>query len=266
MICTLTILSTSGNFGMPTAPLEVPLGLLSSFNIYHLMTVDSPTEAFPFHLHVSEGFGRRGDEVDKSIGPGTVATYEITKARASTDPTRTSGGSPEPFEFAPNQLGALASIIRAKNSGPFEVTFDVIFSEQPVYDHVKNSNILTRSKIASLYYLDEADVVTAMWWPQALAFKATVVRSTVSGGWGEVDMHSSTQHVRLMYLEIPKVASARSVQKVGGLMGAMLWTGMPRSRLYALLAACSIVAVIIRVRGLGWRGLGNVIRSRKSKS
>jgi hypothetical protein len=161
---------------MPTAPLEIPLGLISSFNIYHLMTVDSPTKHFPFYLHVSKGHGNRDDEVDKTVGPGAVdASTEGGKVRTSADPTRPSTSSSEAFTFTPDQLGALASIIRAKNSGPFEVTFDIIFSEQSVYDRVKSSNVLTRSKIAALYNLKEADVVTAMWWQQALAFKATVV-------------------------------------------------------------------------------------------
>ena len=189
---------------MPTAPLEIPLGLISSFNIYHLMTVDSPTKAFPFSLHGSEGSGRRDDEVDKTVGPGAVKSTEGGD-RNSTSDTRLSESSSEPFVFAPDQLGSLASIIRSKNAGPFEVTFDVMFSTQSDYDRVKDSNILTRGKIASLYGLEEADVVTAMWWPQALAFKATVVRSAVSGGWGELDIHSSTQHVKLMHLEIPSI-------------------------------------------------------------
>lgn len=253
MAQTLTIPSTSGNFGMPTAPLEIPLGRISSFNIYHLMMVESPTKAFSFSLHTSKGLGTRGDPVDKTVGPGAVKSTEGGKARASGDATRPSRGGPEPFTFAPDQLGALASIIRAKNSGPFEVTFDVIFSKRSVYNRVRDSNILKRSKIASLYGLEEADVVTAMWWPQALAFKATVVRSAVSGGWGEVDMHSSTQHVRLMYLEIPKIATTRSVQRVGGMMRSMLWVGMPRAGLSSFLAVFTIIAILSRYWGLGWR-------------
>lgn len=242
---------------MPTAPLEFPMGRISSFNVYHLMIVDSPTEPFPFCLHVSEDAGGPGDEVDKKLGPGAVETTKDSKSRISGDPTQPSTGSPEPFTFAPNQLGSLASIIRSKNSGPFEVTFDVIFSKQSDYDRVKNSNVLTRSKIASLYGLDDADVVTAMWWPQALAFKATVVRSAVSGGWGEVDMHSSTQHVRLMYLEIPNTATTRSVQRASSMVRAMHWVGMPKLRISALLVACFVVTIFYRYRGLMRKGFEN---------
>jgi hypothetical protein len=229
---------------MPTAPLEIPLGPISSFNIYHLMTVDSPTKAFPFSLHVSDGPGSRGDKVDKSLGPDAVKSNE--GGNQVSDAFQPSEGSPQPYVFAPNQLGALASIVRSKNAGPFEVTFDVMFSTQSVYDRVKDSEILTRNNIASLYDLEEADVVTAIWWPQALAFKATVVRSAVSGGWGEVDVHSSTQHVKLMHLEIPKVAPGKSVERADSILSAMLRISISRTRYPALLAACTAITIYFR--------------------
>ena len=212
------------------------------------MTVDSPTKAFPFSFHVCDGPGSRGDKVDKSLGPGAVKSNE--GGNQVSDAFRPSEDSPQPYVFASNQLGALASIIRSKNAGPFEVTFDVMFSTRSVYDRVKDSKILTRNNIASLYVLEETDVVTAIWWPQALAFKATVVRSAVSGGWGEVDVHSSTQHVKLMHLEVPNVAPGNPVERVGSNLSAKLQVSMPRTRLPALLAACTAIAIYFRYRDL----------------
>lgn len=40
-------IATSGNIALPFTPLEIPLGEVCKFNIYHLMEVDSPTELFP---------------------------------------------------------------------------------------------------------------------------------------------------------------------------------------------------------------------------
>jgi hypothetical protein len=50
--------ATSGNFGMPTAPQEIEMGQISEFNIYHLMTIDDPTEYFPIELHTAQGSGK----------------------------------------------------------------------------------------------------------------------------------------------------------------------------------------------------------------
>ncbi|WP_336470156.1 acyclic terpene utilization AtuA family protein [Enhydrobacter aerosaccus] len=40
-------IATAGNLASPFTPLEIPLGQACEFNVYHLMTVDSPTALFP---------------------------------------------------------------------------------------------------------------------------------------------------------------------------------------------------------------------------
>jgi len=39
--------ATAGNMAFPITPLEIPIGMVCKFNIYHVMEVDSPTELFP---------------------------------------------------------------------------------------------------------------------------------------------------------------------------------------------------------------------------
>jgi hypothetical protein len=43
-------MATAGNLALPFTPLEIPLGEVCAFNVYHLMEVDSPTELFPIDL------------------------------------------------------------------------------------------------------------------------------------------------------------------------------------------------------------------------
>ncbi|MBS0549002.1 MAG: acyclic terpene utilization AtuA family protein [Proteobacteria bacterium] len=40
-------IATAGNIASPFTPLEIPLGQACTFNVYHLMKVDSPTALFP---------------------------------------------------------------------------------------------------------------------------------------------------------------------------------------------------------------------------
>ena len=139
------------------------MGQVSEFNIYHLMAIDDPAEYFSVEPHLSEGSGKC-QEVDKRIGPSATkssaqsTTTTSSKASSKEIVTNTAGS----FVFQPDQLGALASVIRAKNAGPFEVTFDIMFSSPKAYNHVKSSGILNKSTIATLYYVNESDVVTAM--------------------------------------------------------------------------------------------------------
>ena len=43
----------------------------------------------------------------------------------------------------------VASVIRSKNAGPYELTFDLMFPDEETYEQVKHS--ITKEKIAALY-------------------------------------------------------------------------------------------------------------------
>lgn len=100
-------------------------------------------------------------------------------------------------------LGDIASVVRSKIAGPYHVTFDVMFTDPVIYDKVKQANVLSKSTIAHLYNIPEADVDVSMWWDPAMAYKATIPRHRASGGFGETDTHGSQQHAPLLYLTFP---------------------------------------------------------------
>jgi hypothetical protein len=99
-------------------------------------------------------------------------------------------------------LANLAQVIRSKNSGPFEITFDVIFDELDVYERIKDSGALQRDKLAKLYHVDPDDIVTFMFFDTARAFKLTIKRPWRQGSIGEKDTFGAQQHVPLMNLRI----------------------------------------------------------------
>jgi len=101
-------------------------------------------------------------------------------------------------------LATIASVIRTKNSGPFEITMDVMFRDESTYQRVVDANVLTREAISSLYDAQGDDILTCMWWEPALAFKATIKRTAPSGSFGDDDVHGSGAHVPLMYLQVPE--------------------------------------------------------------
>ena len=248
--------ATSGNFGMPTAPQEIEMGPISEFNIYHLMTVEDPAEYFPIESHISEGSGT-SPGVDKNLGAvvqsnAAALIHKANKAAAasSLNPTMPSPIDRQPFAFSPNTLGALASIIRSKNSGPFEITIDAMFDDAATYNHVKSSGVLTRSTVAKLYDIDESKIEVAMWWDPALAFKVTIVRPMVSGSWGEIDMHASCQHVPLMHLEIPISPASKITRQVTGVPSTIqsVVASALRQPIGQALAGLMIVASIGLVR------------------
>jgi len=100
-------------------------------------------------------------------------------------------------------LRDLATVIRSKNAGPFEVTFDILFSEPYDYQRVVRSGQLSAESFASLYGIALDDVLSVIEFEPALAIKITIKRSRSSGALGESDVYGAQQHAPLLQLDIP---------------------------------------------------------------
>lgn len=99
-------------------------------------------------------------------------------------------------------LGELARLIRSKNAGPFELTFDIMFAKPEVYEHVRDSGALTREVVAAQYGLSP-DEVKFFVCDNALAFKASIPRPNFQGDLRDSDNHGGQQYAPLMDIEIP---------------------------------------------------------------
>ena len=100
-------------------------------------------------------------------------------------------------------LKELASVIRSKNAGPFELTFDIIFSNEKLYHRFKELNFLTPEVFAGLYNIDTSEISVFEYFDQALALKITIRRKVPSGNVEDTDIYGAAQHVPLMNLLIP---------------------------------------------------------------
>ncbi len=108
-------------------------------------------------------------------------------------------------------LKDLAKVIRSKNAGPYELTFDVMFTEPAVYAHVRDSGVLTRARMAELYQIDDADISYCNFFEPALAFKFTLIRQIAQGSQGSVgerDTFGAQQHAPLLDVQIPALSAS----------------------------------------------------------
>ena len=104
---------------------------------------------------------------------------------------------------ASTALRDLAKVIRSKNAGPFEITFDVMFDDPVVYAHVRDSGVLTRERLGQLYQVADGQITYCAFFEPALAFKLTFIRTGSQGGVGERDTFGAQQHAPLLELLIP---------------------------------------------------------------
>lgn len=99
-------------------------------------------------------------------------------------------------------LAELASLIRSKNAGPFELTIDIMFDDAGTYERVKRSGAVTREVVARLYGVAPQEV-RFFESDSALAFKASIPRPVFQGDVGDTDGHGGQQYAPLMDIDIP---------------------------------------------------------------
>jgi hypothetical protein len=99
-------------------------------------------------------------------------------------------------------LAELARLIRSKNAGPFELTFDIMFDEREIYERVKRSGAISRETVAACYGL-APERVKFFYCDHALAIKASIPRPATQGDLLDSDGHGGQQYAPLMAIEIP---------------------------------------------------------------
>lgn len=100
------------------------------------------------------------------------------------------------------RLAQVARTIRSKNAGPDQITFDIIFDDDAVYEQVKQSGALSVHTIASTYGIDEDRIVHFMTFDPARAIKFTIKRTRPSGSPGESDVMGSQMYAPLLDIEV----------------------------------------------------------------
>jgi hypothetical protein len=100
-------------------------------------------------------------------------------------------------------LDRIAKVIRSKNAGPFEITFDIMFDDTAAYERVKRSGVIEPARIAAAYRIPPRDVLVCKPFDAALAFKVTIRRQVSSGDIMDTDVYGCQQHVPLTGIVVP---------------------------------------------------------------
>ncbi|RAQ67360.1 CAIB/BAIF family enzyme [Aspergillus flavus] len=202
--------ATTGNFASPLSPHETAAGPVFRFNIYHLVDLEAGEEIKLFPI-TTKTIANNPPSSDDGAPVG-LSDSERQRLRSETL---------EPLSLKPIPRGEcrmmdIAKVIRSKNSGPFEMTFDIMFDTVEAYERVKNSNVLTNERIVSLYHLQPSDILVNMFFEPALAWKCTIRRPWEQGTVGERDTLGTQQHGPLLTIAIPAAPSSAVVTNAIG--------------------------------------------------
>jgi len=100
------------------------------------------------------------------------------------------------------KLWEVTKLIRSKNAGPFELTFDVIFKDHATYERVRDAGLINAQWFATTYRLTP-EVVSIINYDAASAIKITIPRPTISGDTNDSDVYGGQQYGPLVHLEVP---------------------------------------------------------------
>lgn len=103
------------------------------------------------------------------------------------------------------KLGDIATVLRSKNAGPFQITIDLMFDDRAAFQRVLASNVLNPDRVAALYWTEPAEVQVIPF-DRISAIKITVPRrwgTPGSGSTGDRDVYGAQQHGPLVDIEIP---------------------------------------------------------------
>ena len=85
------------------------------------------------------------------------------------------------------KLWQVTKLIRSKNSGPFELTFDVIFKDRESYEKVRDAGVINTEWFARTYRLTP-EVISIINYDAANAIKITIPRPFISGDVDDTDV------------------------------------------------------------------------------
>lgn len=205
--------ATSGNlaYGLGGhAYLE--LGPCAQFSVYHLMELEEGEEGLKLDQHSPGLFKLKITGIKASNASGTNQTFlppvkVVPNVKAGSKVPKVEKSN-QSKKRDPKTLGDISTLLRSKNAGPFEITLDVMFESQSVYQLIKESKFLNSASMAKLFQIAEDDIVWNGFFDQALAYKVTIPRlrngkPTASGGFMENDVHASQQYISFMNLSLP---------------------------------------------------------------
>lgn len=96
----------------------------------------------------------------------------------------------------------LVTVVRSKNSGPYVVTFDIIFKNRAAFDLASSSPEWEKHSIAKRLGVPLSAVRSVTFFPVGLAIKVAIRRPITAGDPGDCDVYGCQQHCPFLEIEI----------------------------------------------------------------
>jgi len=173
-------------------------GSAADFTVHHLITMDDAifSELFKVQVHQADGSVRNVIPTLREWG-----ATEYGDQKSNTEAVQHWQNSSKPLGSKETKvdktLGSLAEVIRSKNAGVNEITFDCIFTDLSYYEAAKQSPALDPVPVGDLL---KRPVLGVFCDDASLAIKITCDREVNAGSQGDRDVYGAQQHRLLVDL------------------------------------------------------------------
>jgi len=99
------------------------------------------------------------------------------------------------------KLHELASLIRSKNAGPFDLTFDIMFEDQDSFRRCRMPDVFNAAALAPLLRVPE-EKIKVFFSEAARAIKISIPRPVAQGDFGDSDGHGGQQYAALLDIDV----------------------------------------------------------------
>ena len=95
----------------------------------------------------------------------------------------------------------IARVVRSKNSGLYELVFDIMLKNRELFDALRASGQFSPARLAAAYGVELSEIRDIVWFEPANAVKVVMPRRIVSGAPGDSDVYGAQQHAPLLGME-----------------------------------------------------------------
>ena len=99
------------------------------------------------------------------------------------------------------KLTDITEVIRSKNAGPYELTFDIMFKDYDWFERVCLAGVINEELVCDIFKIRREEIIGIVEFHPAKAIKITIKRPIPSGNLGETDVYGAQQHAPLLGLE-----------------------------------------------------------------
>ncbi|OLP88803.1 hypothetical protein AK812_SmicGene29811 [Symbiodinium microadriaticum] len=164
----------------------------ADYTVHHLLDLDEKLlrDLFPIRVLHSDG---SEEDVEATLLPWD-APPTASSAEAYQD--WESSAKPSGWRVAGCNLGDLAKVVRSKNAGVNEITYDIMFADEESYNYAKSSPALDASAVPL------QNILGIFCDDTCWAIKITCARQVLAGSAGDRDVYGAQQHSRLLSVQL----------------------------------------------------------------